>query len=307
MDYKDLRIVFMGTPDFARASLQVLHEAGCNIVGVITAPDKPAGRGMKMHHSAVKTYAVEHNLNLLQPEKLKNHDFLHQLKELKADLQVVVAFRMLPEHVWKMPPMGTVNLHASLLPDYRGAAPINWAVMHGEEKTGLTTFKLKHDIDTGNILLQKELPIAPDETAGELHDRMMYSGAELLLETVIGLAEDTIIEQVQAKPSSEKHAPKIFTDTCRINWNHSVEEVYNFIRGLSPFPTAYTVLHSKILKIYSAEKEITPVTDAPGEYSIEKGRLRFTCSNGYIYPKIIQAEGKKKMPVEDFTRGLRLG
>ena len=256
----------MGTPDFAKASLQALHEAGCKIVGVITAPDKPAGRGMKLQHSSVKTYAVEHDLRLLQPEKLKNQDFLNELASLTADLQVVVAFRMLPEQVWKMPPMGTINLHASLLPDYRGAAPINWAVINGEAKTGLTTFKLQHDIDTGNILLQKELPIGEDETAGELHDRMMTTGAQLLLQTIRGIAEGTITEKPQGHSTRLKHAPKIFTDTCRIAWDKPAEEVYNQVRGLSPFPGAFTFFQDKILKIYTAEKEITPSSEAPGEY-----------------------------------------
>lgn len=306
MNFKDLRIVFMGTPDFAKASLQALHEAGCNIVGVITAPDKPAGRGMKLQHSSVKAYAVEHDLRLLQPEKLKNQDFLNELASLTADLQVVVAFRMLPEQVWNMPSMGTVNLHASLLPDYRGAAPINWAVINGEAKTGLTTFKLQHDIDTGNILLQEELPIGAEETAGELHDRMMATGAQLLLQTIRGIAEGTITEKPQGHSTRHKHAPKIFTDTCRIAWDKPAEEVYNQVRGLSPFPGAFTIFQDKILKIYTAEKEITPAREAPGEYVIENGRIKFSCTNGYIYPKIIQAEGKKKMPVEDFVRGLRL-
>lgn len=306
MLYTDLRIVFMGTPEFARASLEVLHKAGCQIVGVITAPDKLAGRGMKMHQSAVKEYASENNLLLLQPEKLKNHEFLAELKSLQADLQVVVAFRMLPEQVWKMPPMGTVNLHASLLPEYRGAAPINWAVINGEQKTGLTTFKLQHDIDTGNILLQDELPIGVDETAGELHDRMMISGAQLLLETIKGLAVGTLTEETQAHSHHHKHAPKIFTETCMVNWNMPVDEVFNLIRGLSPFPCAFTILHQKILKIYSSEKEICTVNEAPGEYSVNNGRLKFSCTNGYIYPKVVQAEGKNKMAVEDFVRGLRI-
>ncbi len=306
MNFKDLRIVFLGTPEFAKASLQRLHEAGCNIVGVITAPDKPAGRGLKMHHSAVKEYAVEHGLRLLQPEKLKNHEFLAELKSLQADLQVVVAFRMLPEQVWKMPHLGTVNLHASLLPDYRGAAPINWAIINGEEITGLTTFKLQQHIDTGNILLQEEMPIGPDETAGELHDRMMITGAELLLETIKGLAEGTLTEEPQGHTPNHKHAPKIYTDTCRIIWNKPVDEVYNLVRGLSPFPTAFTVLHQKMLKIYTVEKEICDVKEEPGTYSIDNGKLKFTCTNGYIYPKIVQAEGKKKMPVDDFVRGLRI-
>jgi len=279
MNYKDLRIVFLGTPEFARESLQFLYQAGCNIVGVVTAPDKPAGRGMKMHHSAVKEFAVEHGLKLLQPEKLKNHEFLHELKSLQADLQVVVAFRMLPEQVWTMPPMGTVNLHASLLPEYRGAAPSNWAVINGEDITGLTTFKLQHHIDTGNILLQDEMPIGPDETAGELHDRMMIAGAELLLETIKGLAEGTLTEEPQEHSNHHKHAPKIFTDTCRINWNRPVEEVYNLVRGLSPFPTAFTVLHQKILKLYSADKETTPIEGNPGEFAISKGRLEITAED----------------------------
>jgi methionyl-tRNA formyltransferase len=249
-DYRDLRIVFMGTPEFAVASLDALVQAGCNIVAVITAPDKPAGRGMKLQESAVKKYAVEKGLPLLQPEKLKNPQFLETLRNLRADLQVVVAFRMLPEVVWNMPPMGTINVHGSLLPKYRGAAPINWAIINGEKETGVTTFKLQHEIDTGNILLQQRLPIGEEETAGELHDRMKVAGAELLVKTVQGLADGTLKEIPQSDVNDVPHAPKIFTETCQINWNKTVEEIHNLIRGLSPYPGAFTTLHGKTLKIY---------------------------------------------------------
>jgi methionyl-tRNA formyltransferase len=308
MNFKDLRIVFMGTPEFARASLQYLHESGCRIVGVVTASDKPAGRGMKLQYSAVKAYALEHQLPILQPEKLKNPEFLEELKNFHADIQIVVAFRMLPELVWNMPPMGTINLHASLLPDYRGAAPINWAIIRGEEKTGITTFRLKHVIDTGNILLQQEMPIGDDETAGELHDRMMTAGAMLLLQTIHGLTDGSLKEKAQdfASDTELKQAPKIFTETCRINWDNRTEDIYNLIRGLSPFPAAFTIFQNKIFKIYSADKEVSRVTEMPGNFRIENGRLKFTCANGYIYPKLIQSEGKKKMYVEDFLRGLRI-
>lgn len=307
MDFRSLRIVFMGTPEFARASLEALTEAGCNIVGVITAPDKPAGRGMKLTQSAVKEYAVSKGLHVLQPEKLKNPEFLAELRELKADLQLVVAFRMLPELVWNMPPMGTVNLHASLLPDYRGAAPINWAVINGEKLTGVSTFKLKHEIDTGDILLQEKLAIGESETAGELHDRMKIVGASLLVETVKGLAAGTIQEIPQDSITTEpKHAPKIFTETCRINWEKDADSIYNLIRGLSPYPAAFTTLQGKLFKIYDSEKHITHHNETPGNFSIEKGRLRFACNNGYVYPKTVQAEGKKKMSSDDFVRGLRL-
>ena len=227
-----LRIVFMGTPEFAVASLDKLVQAGCNIVGVITAPDKTAGRGMQLQQSAVKKYAVEKGLHILQPEKLKDPEFLEQLKSLQADLQIVVAFRMLPEIVWNMPPMGTVNLHGSLLPQYRGAAPINWAIINGEKTTGVTTFKLQHEIDTGDILLTAVIPIDEDETAGELHDKMKETGAELLLQTVKGLSNGNLIEAPQTRLAAGlqavlKHAPKIFTTTCQINWNKTADTVYN--------------------------------------------------------------------------------
>ena len=279
-DYKDLRIVFMGTPEFAVASLDALVKAGCNIVGVITAPDKPAGRGMTLQQSAVKKYAVENNLHILQPEKLKNPEFLAELKSLNADLQIVVAFRMLPEVVWNMPPMGSVNLHGSLLPQYRGAAPINWAVINGEKETGVTTFKLKHEIDTGDILLQESFSIEENETAGEVHDKMKEIGANLLIKTVKGLADGSLKEVPQVSivnsqlsieepadlntysqftiDNSLKHAPKIFTETCKIDFSKTVEEVHSLVRGLSPFPAAFTSLNNKTLKIYKSEKEASP-------------------------------------------------
>jgi len=306
--FKKLRIVFMGTPEFAVASLDALVKAGCNIVGVITAPDKPAGRGMKLNESAVKKYAVEHHLNILQPEKLKNPEFLEQLKALNADLQIVVAFRMLPEVVWNMPPLGTVNLHGSLLPQYRGAAPINWAIINGEKETGVTTFKLKHEIDTGNILLQEKFSIGEDETAGELHDRMKAIGARVLLETVKGIAAGTLQEKPQESiyPLPLKHAPKIFTETCKINWTKPLDKVHNLIRGLSPYPAAYTILENKMLKIYRSEKEKTFPSSAPGQWETDqKTYLKFAVPDGYILLKEVQLEGKKKLSIEEFLRGYR--
>jgi len=307
-----LRIVFMGTPEFAVASLNALVTAGCNVVGVITAPDKPGGRGMKLQESAVKKYAVEKGLRILQPEKLKNPQFLDELKSLQADLQIVVAFRMLPEIVWNMPPVGTVNVHGSLLPQYRGAAPINWAIINGEKETGVTTFKLKHEIDTGDILLQERMPIGENETAGELHDRMKELGAQLLLKTVQGIAEGTLQETPQSSVISHlssdiKHAPKIFTKTCRIDWNRNVAGVHNLIRGLSPFPGAFTTLNGKTLKIYGSEKEVVQPSITVGEFETDgKTFLKFACVEGYVLVKELQLEGKKRMSVEEFLRGYRL-
>ncbi|MDX1956323.1 MAG: methionyl-tRNA formyltransferase [Chitinophagaceae bacterium] len=303
-----LRIIFMGTPEFAVASLDALVQAGANIVAVVTAPDKPAGRGMQLTQSAVKKYAVEKGIEVLQPEKLRDPVFIDRLKTLKADVQVVVAFRMLPEMVWNMPPMGSVNLHGSLLPQYRGAAPINWAVINGEKETGVTTFRLKHEIDTGDILLQDSFPIGENETAGEVHDRMKEIGARLLVRTIEGLADDTLKEKPQDSfpVSSLKHAPKIFTDTCRINFQQPTEMVHNLIRGLSPFPGAFTTLNGKTLKIYRTEKEIRLPQHTPGEYvSDGKNEFKFACSDGYVKVKELQLEGKKRMGVEEFLRGFR--
>ncbi len=308
---KPLRIVFMGTPEFAVPSLNKLYEAGYDIAGVITAPDKPAGRGMKLTESAVKKYALEKNLKILQPEKLKDTQFIEELRSLKADVQVVVAFRMLPEIVWDMPPMGTINLHASLLPQYRGAAPINWAIINGEKETGATTFKLQHDIDTGNILLQEKITITGDETAGSLHDKMMHIGADLLLKTINQLEKGTLKEVPQNSPftihhSPLHHAPKIFTETCEIKWNKNVNEIYNLIRGLSPYPAAFTFLKGKKLKIFSAEKELTKVEEKPGHFLTDhKSYLKFAANDGFISAKDVQLEGKKRMAIEDFLRGWR--
>jgi len=327
-DFTSLRIVFMGTPEFAVASLDALVKAGCNVVGVITAPDKPAGRGMELQQSAVKKYAVENNLHVLQPEKLKNPEFLEALKLLHADLQIVVAFRMLPEAVWNMPPMGSVNLHGSLLPQYRGAAPINWAVINGEKETGVTTFKLKHEIDTGDILLQESFAIAEEDNAGDVHDTMKEIGASLLLKTVKGLADGSLNEKPQASEvSSEssnvseepakanspltthhslKHAPKIFTETCKIDWNNPVDEVYNLIRGLAPYPAAFSFLNGKKLKVYKAEKVNKVPAVTAGEFDTDsKTFLQFACADGYISILELQLEGKKKMNIADFLRGYR--
>ena len=307
---QDLHIVFMGTPEFAVGSLSALVEAGCQIVGVITAPDKLAGRGMKLTESAVKKYAVEKGLHILQPEKLKNPDFIAALKALNADLQIVVAFRMLPEIVWEMPPMGTINLHGSLLPQYRGAAPIHWAVINGEKETGVTTFKLQHAIDTGDILLQKSFPIGPDETTGEVHDRMKNIGAKVLVETVKAIAENTLKETQQSTLSSEselKHAPKLFTENCVVNWNQSIDQIHNFIRGLSPFPGALSKLDDKILKIYRSKKEYSVKKEIPGTvFSDGKTYLKIAAEDGFIYLLDLQLEGKKRMLTEDFLRGYRL-
>lgn len=308
----DLRIVFMGTPEFAVSSLDALVHAGCNVVAVVTAPDKPSGRGLKMNESAIKKYAMEKGLKILQPEKLKNPSFLEELKSLKADVQVVVAFRMLPEVVWNMPPLGTINVHASLLPQYRGAAPINWAIINGEKETGVTTFKLQHEIDTGNILLQEKIKIGDDETAGELHDRMKILGADLLVKTIKGLAEGTLREVSQSVVDSSglteiKHAPKIFTETCKINWSKTIDEIHNLIRGLSPYPCAFTYLNNKVLKIYRSKKEIALNAFENGSvHSDGRSFLKFACSNGYIHVTDVQLEGKKRMNVEDFLRGYRI-
>jgi len=302
----------MGTPEFAVASLDALVDAGCTIVGVITAPDKPAGRGLKLQESAVKKYAVEKGLKVLQPEKLKNPQFLEELRSLKADLQVVVAFRMLPELVWNMPPLGTINVHASLLPQYRGAAPINWAIINGEKETGVTTFKLKHEIDTGDILLQEKTQIEENETAGELHDQLKELGAKVLVRTIQGLADDTLNEVAQselpdAQSETIKHAPKIFTETCRIDWHKPVDEIHNLIRGLSPFPGAFTHLNEKLLKIYRSEKECKQPVIGPGQVETDgKTFLKMAAMDGFILLKELQMEGKKKMNVEDFLRGYKL-
>jgi methionyl-tRNA formyltransferase len=304
-----LRIIFMGTPDFAVASLDALLLAGCNVVAVVTAPDKPAGRGLKLTASAVKQFATEKGLPVLQPEKLKSPEFLEALRSYKADLQIVVAFRMLPEIVWSMPPMGTLNLHGSLLPQYRGAAPIHWAVINGEKETGVTTFRLKNEIDTGDILLQKKFPIGDDETTGEVHDRMKVIGAELLVETVKGLESGQLKERPQSLMTDGivlKHAPKIFTENCQIDWNKSAEQIHNLVRGLSPFPGALTTLDGRILKVFRSAKELSGQLHPPGQMLTDgKTFLKFACADGFIHVLDLQLEGKKRMLIEDFLRGYK--
>ena len=308
---KDCRIVFMGTPEFAVAILEKLVQEKCNVVAVVTAPDKPAGRGMQLSQSAVKQYAVQQGLKVLQPVKLKDPVFLEELNELKADVQVVVAFRMLPEQVWNMPPLGTINLHASLLPKYRGAAPINWAIINGEKETGITTFKLQHTIDTGDVLMRQKINIRPDETAGELHDEMKELGAQMVYDTLDGYCMGTLqpVPQHELKDATEgsiPEAPKLHTETCKIDWQKNSIEVYNLIRGLSPYPGAFTFLNEKMLKIYKATVEEKSVSVAAGKFESDgKTYLRFAAVDGWVYVKELQLEGKKRMLVEDFLRGYR--
>ncbi len=307
-EFEHLRIVFFGTPEFAVGSLNALVDAGANIVAVVTAPDKPAGRGMQLQSSAVKIYAESKQIPVLQPQKLKDADFINVLTSYKADLFVVVAFRMLPEMVWNMPTLGTINVHASLLPQYRGAAPINWAIINGEPETGVTTFKLQHEIDTGNILLQQKVLIVPEDNAGTLHDKLMQAGAELLVQTVKGIAADKIkeIPQNEVKQEDLKHAPKIFKEHLQINWNSSVESIHNLVRGLSPHPAAFTMLSGKSVKIFQSHFITEPTGSAPGGYDTDgKTFLRFAALDGWLYIDELQMEGKKKMDIVSFLRGFR--
>ena len=304
-----MRIIFMGTPDFAVASLKALIEAGEEVVAVVTGPDKPAGRGQKLHESAVKKFAVSQNIPVLQPVKLRDPEFLAELKSFKADLQVVVAFRMLPELVWNMPEKGTINVHASLLPNYRGAAPINHAIINGEKKSGVTTFLLQHEIDTGNILFSTEVDILDNDNAGDLHDKLMLAGAELLIRTVNAIKKNDIqpIPQDSIDTESLKHAPKIFKEDCLINWENDTVKIYNLIRGLSPYPTAFTHIDGKVLKIYESEIIIEKHDLKPGTYiSDGKNELKFATKDGFLKLLEIQIEGKKRMSVSDFLRGYRL-
>jgi len=301
------RIVFMGTPDFAVATLKALLDSGANVVGVITAPDRKAGRGMKLQPSAVKKFAVENNLKVLQPKNLKSEEFLAELRSLEATLQIVVAFRMLPEIVWNMPKNGTFNLHASLLPQYRGAAPINWAVINGEKESGVTTFFLQHKIDTGDVIFQESVPIADDMTAGELHDVLMEVGAKLVVQTLEAIESGNCPSTPQDNISELKEAPKIFKETCKINWSKPVDEVYNLVRGLSPYPAAFTTLtdgESELgLKIYRSAKTDREQNGVSGTISVESGRLFISCSDGWLEIKELQLAGKKRMNTEDLLRG----
>ncbi len=307
MPNKTLRIVFLGTPEFAACSLNVLVEEGFNIVAVITAPDRPKGRGRKLQPSAVKTLAENHKIPVLQPTNLKGDTFLASLRSYHADVQIVVAFRMLPEVVWNLPPMGTYNLHASLLPNYRGAAPINWAIMNGETQTGVTTFKLTHAIDTGHILLRKEVPILASDNAGTLHDRLMKEGADLMVATVRMLATGETPDLLPQTPGKQiKQAPKLFKEDMRIDWHRSAEMLHHFIRGLAPNPGAWTLFQGQVLKIYSAEKaDPTHVSHdlKPGDYHRADDQLYVKTSDGWLLLKELQLAGKRRMDVATFLRG----
>jgi methionyl-tRNA formyltransferase len=304
MTKKDLRIVFFGTPDFAVASLKAIVEAGYQVVAVVTAPDKAAGRGYQLQSSAVKKAALELGLDVLQPEKLKSPEFIETLKSYQADIQIVIAFRMLPEMVWNMPVMGTFNLHASLLPAYRGAAPINHAIINGETETGNTTFFLKHEIDTGAIILQDKVAILPEDNAGTLHDKLMLNGAELVVKSLDAIISDTcqLSEQQQGEFPI---APKIFTETCQINWQQNAVKVHNLIRGLSPYPAAFTEFMGKKLKIYGSNLT-DEVSSQPGLIEpLGKDRLIAHCADYLLNITDVQYEGKKRMPVKDFLNGLK--
>jgi methionyl-tRNA formyltransferase len=300
----NLKIIFIGTPAFAVRSLEAIADAGFQVVAVITSPDKPAGRGLKMREPKVKLAAKKYGIPVLQPENLKNEQFLKTLKSFQADIQVVIAFRMLPEVVWNMPPLGTFNLHASLLPDYRGAAPINRAIMNGEKETGVSTFFLKHEIDTGNIIFQEKVPILPDENAGELHDKLMEAGAGLVVKTLEAVAEGNYPQLPQKPEKALKTAPKIFREDGRISWSHPLASIYNQVRGLSPYPAAWTMLGSLNMKIFTSEKIYREHTYPAGKIvSDNKSYLWIACPDGYLNLLEIQLEGKKRMAAEDFLRG----
>ncbi len=301
-----MRIIFLGTPDFSVPSLDAIVKAGHEVVAVVTMSDKPAGRGMQLQQSAVKKYAVENNIKVLQPVKLKDPEFIAELQALNADLQVVIAFRMLPQIVWQMPKFGTLNLHASLLPDYRGAAPINWAIINGETKTGVSTFFLKHEIDTGDVLLTKEVAITPTMNAGELHDLLMQIGAETVVKS-LALIENGSTKGTPQGDDNNKMAPKIFKEHCLINFNQNGQNIYNLIRGLSPYPAAFTHFDNKILKVYEASFEATNHQEPIGKMmSDNKTFLKLACQDGYIHLLQIQLEGKKRMKVDEFLRGNKI-
>ena len=315
MKKENLRIVYMGTPDFAVEALRQLVEGGYNVVGVITMPDKPAGRGHKIQYSPVKQYALEQNLPLLQPEKLKDEAFVEALREWKADLQIVVAFRMLPEVVWNMPRLGTFNLHASLLPQYRGAAPINWAVINGDTETGITTFFLRHEIDTGEVIQQVRIPIADTDDVGIVHDKLMMLGGKLVTETVDAILNDAvkpIPQEEMAVVGELRPAPKIFKDTCRIDWNQPVKRIYDFIRGLSPYPAAWSELvqpdgETVVMKIFETEKIIQSHQLTPGTLLTDgKTYIHVAAADGIIGIRALQLPGKKRLKTDELLRGFRL-
>ena len=303
-----MKVIFMGTPEFAVPSLEILIRNKINVVAVITAPDKPQGRGQKIVFSPVKECALRHHLPVLQPANLKSPEFLEQLKSFQADLQVVVAFRMLPEVVWKMPALGTFNLHASLLPQYRGAAPINWAIINGEKETGVTTFFLRHDIDTGSIILQEKETIREDDNAGTLYERLMHKGSELVLKTVQAIQSGRYDATPQPANIEIKHAPKIFKETCEINWNQPAKQVRDFVRGLSPYPAAWTIISGKLFKIYrTTVAERGDASKNAGEFFTDnKNYLYFKTSDGWVSIDELQPEGKKRMTIQDFLKGNKL-
>jgi methionyl-tRNA formyltransferase len=316
MNYKNLRIVFMGTPEFAALVMKALLEDGCNIVGVVTVPDKPAGRGQKLQESEVKKYAQSKNLNILQPEKLKNPDFINSLEALEPDVQVVVAFRMLPEAVWQMPKLGTFNLHASLLPQYRGAAPINWAIINGDTKTGLTTFLIDKEIDTGKVIHKKEIEIKATDSAGDLHDKMIPEGARLVIKTLDNIANGNIEAILQDSLINEtkelKSAPKIFKTDCKINWQLEGLKIYNLIRGLSPYPCAWTEIGKAnderflMLKVFESELIESTNNKPIGSIITDNNKLLVAINDGYIQIKNLQLEGKKRLNTEEFLRGFKI-
>ncbi len=305
---RSLRIIYMGTPEFAVPALELLVQNNWNVVGVITAPDKPKGRGQKLIPSPVKEAALKHGLHILQPTNLKSPEFQDELLALKADLQIVVAFRMLPEAVWDMPPIGTFNLHASLLPNYRGAAPINWAIINGEKETGVTTFFLKHEIDTGSIIYQEKVAILPEDDLGSLYEKLMELGAKLVLKTVEAIAADEVVALPQDESKAMNHAPKIFKETGEINWTNSANSIHNLIRGLSPYPAAWTSLDNKNCKIFKtsvSEKNLSKIES--GNYSSDgKTFLKFQTGDGSLEILELQLEGKKRMKIGDFLRGYKL-
>jgi methionyl-tRNA formyltransferase len=303
---ENLRVIFMGTPEFAVPSLETLLQNKVNVVAVITAPDKPQGRGQKISFSPVKECAIKYNVPVLQPTNLKSEEFLTTLSSYKADLQVVVAFRMLPESVWAMPVIGTFNLHASLLPQYRGAAPINWAIINGEHETGVTTFFLQHDIDTGSIIFQESEPISLTDNAETLYERLMNKGARLVLKTVKAIADKKYTSTPQQETSS-KHAPKIFKETCEIKWDQKTSAIINFVRGLNPYPSAWTTINGKFFKIHKVSGTASTEQKNPGEFSSDsKKYLHFKTADGWVSIDELQPEGKKKMTAEEYFRGNKL-
>ena len=304
---KNLKIIYMGTPEFAVPALENLVNHGWDVIAVITAPDKPKGRGQKMIFSPVKEASLKHDIKVLQPTNLKSPDFQEELKSLKADLQIVVAFRMLPESVWSMPPMGTFNLHASLLLNYRGAAPINWAIINGEKETGVTTFFLKHEIDTGSIIYQEKVSILEEEDLGSVYSKLMTKGSELVLKTVESIAKDEVTPLPQDETKAIHHAPKIFKETGKIDWNDSAVKIHNLVRGLSPYPAAWFILDDKICKVFKTKysTDISPLS--PGQYESDgKTYFKFQTGDGVLELIEIQLEGKKRMGIEDFLRGYKL-